>query len=49
MIERHIPGFLLAVIPDGITVQVKGYGIADTDNKIPVKSETVFQSRWVGN
>ena len=42
MIIRHIPGFLLAVIPDGVTVKVKGYGIAGIENTIPVKSETVF-------
>jgi len=48
MIERHIPGLSLAVILDGVTVKVKGYGLSNIENKIPVNPETIFQSGSIG-
>ncbi|MGI8582920.1 MAG: serine hydrolase domain-containing protein [Chitinophagaceae bacterium] len=48
MIERHIPGLSLAVILDGVSVKVKGYGLSNIENKIPVNPETIFQSGSIG-
>jgi CubicO group peptidase (beta-lactamase class C family) len=42
MAERRIPGLALAVVRDGIPVLVKGYGVADVENGVPVTPETVF-------
>ena len=48
MIERHIPGLSLAVILDGVTVKVKGYGLSNIENNITVNPETIFQSGSIG-
>ncbi|MEJ7626198.1 MAG: serine hydrolase domain-containing protein [Ferruginibacter sp.] len=48
MIERHIPGLSLAVIHDGVTIKVKGFGLSNIENKIPVNPETIFQSGSIG-
>lgn len=48
MAERHIPGLSLAVIRDGIPVKIKGYGLADIENRTAVNPETIFQSGSVG-
>lgn len=42
MARRQIPGLALVVVRDGITVFMKGYGIADVENSVPVTAETVF-------
>ncbi len=36
------PGCALAVIRDGEIVHQRGYGMADLENSIPIRSETVF-------
>jgi CubicO group peptidase (beta-lactamase class C family) len=48
MIEQHIPGISLAIVLDGVIVKVKGYGLSDVENKIPVTPETIFQSGSLG-
>lgn len=48
MTERHIPGLSLAVILDGVIVKVKGYGLADIENRTPLNPETIFKSGSVG-
>ena len=48
MVERHIPGLSLAVILDGVTVKVKGYGLSNIENKTSVNPETIFQSGSIG-
>lgn len=42
MAERRIPGLALAVVRDGVPVLVKGYGVADVENGVPVTPETIF-------
>ncbi|MEO6536992.1 MAG: serine hydrolase domain-containing protein [Ferruginibacter sp.] len=48
MKERHIPGISLAVIIDGVTVKVKGYGLSNIENNTTVNPETIFQSGSIG-
>lgn len=42
MAKRGIPGLAIAVVRDGATLFIKGYGIADVENDVPVTPETVF-------
>jgi len=44
LFERPLdsPGYAVAVIKDGESVLTRGYGLADLDNGIPIKSETSF-------
>ena len=46
--RQKIPGVSLAVIKDGKPLIVKGYGFANLEHRVPVKSETFFQSASVG-
>ena len=46
--RQKIPGVSLAVIEDGKPLIVKGYGFANLEHRVPVKSETFFQSASVG-
>jgi len=48
MERQKIPGVSLAVVKDGRTVIVKGYGLANIEHQVPVKPETIFQSGSVG-
>jgi CubicO group peptidase (beta-lactamase class C family) len=48
MRRQRIPGLSLAVIRDGRTLLIKGYGLANVEHQIPVKPETVFQSGSMG-
>jgi len=43
-----LPGVAVAVIQNGKTLKVKGYGYANMEHKVPVKPETVFQSGSLG-
>ncbi len=40
----HVPGVSIAVIKDYKVAWAKGYGLADTINKIPVTNETMFSA-----
>jgi CubicO group peptidase (beta-lactamase class C family) len=48
MEAAKIPGISLAVIQDGKTIKLRGYGMANLEHQVPVKPETVFQSGSVG-
>jgi CubicO group peptidase (beta-lactamase class C family) len=48
MERQKIPGVSIAVVNDGKPTLVKGYGIANVEHAVPVKSETIFQSGSVG-
>jgi CubicO group peptidase (beta-lactamase class C family) len=48
MKRRHIPGLALAVVRDGKPVKVKGYGLADIENDVPVTPESVFELASLG-
>ena len=43
MRERHIPGASVAVIKNGKTVRVSGYGLANVELNVPVTKDTVFE------
>lgn len=43
MKEQNIPGAAVAVIKNGKTVKVKGYGIASLEFDVPVSTDTVFE------
>ena len=40
---RKLPGFAFGVVLDGQLVYVKGFGVADLDDKRPVDADTVFR------
>lgn len=48
MQKQRIPGVAVAVVRNGEIVLAKGYGIANLEHNVPVKSETIFQSGSVG-
>ncbi len=48
MKQQNIPGLSLAVVNDGKTDYIKGYGFANLEHKVTVKPETIFQSGSVG-
>lgn len=41
-INGHIPGIALAVVKDGEIVLAQGFGLADVEQGLPVKPETIF-------
>jgi CubicO group peptidase (beta-lactamase class C family) len=43
MQQRHIPAIAVAVVKDGVLVRSAGYGLADMENNIPAKTDTVFK------
>lgn len=48
MASQHIPGIAIAVVRKGTIALAKGYGLANVEHQVAVKSETVFQSGSVG-
>jgi CubicO group peptidase (beta-lactamase class C family) len=48
MRRQHIPGVSLLVSRSGQIVQAEGFGLANVELQVPVKSETIFQSGSVG-
>ncbi|MEP6788074.1 MAG: serine hydrolase domain-containing protein [Acidobacteriota bacterium] len=43
MAEHHVPGIALAVIKNGRTVKIKGYGVASLEFNVPVTTQTAFE------
>src|SRR5207244_8490283 len=41
--ENALPGLAIAVVFQDKTVYAKGFGVRDTNTKVPVDAETVFQ------
>jgi D-alanyl-D-alanine carboxypeptidase len=41
--KQHVPGAAIAVIKDGQLIKAEGYGLADVENRIPVRPDTVFK------
>jgi D-alanyl-D-alanine carboxypeptidase len=41
--ERHVPGAAIAVIENGKTVKMRGYGTASVEFGVPVTKDTVFE------
>jgi CubicO group peptidase (beta-lactamase class C family) len=48
MQREQIPGLALGVYRDGKIVKAEGYGIANLEWDVPVKTDTIFQSGSVG-
>jgi CubicO group peptidase (beta-lactamase class C family) len=48
METQHVPGLALLVSRDGQPIRAEGYGLANVELQVPVKSETIFQSGSVG-
>jgi CubicO group peptidase (beta-lactamase class C family) len=48
MVANTIPGVSLAVLRKGKIVLLKSYGLANVEHRVPVISETVFQSGSIG-
>lgn len=44
MAKHHIPGVAVGLIHKGEVVYLKGYGFADTEQRIPITEYTVFQA-----
>jgi CubicO group peptidase (beta-lactamase class C family) len=43
-IERqHVPAVAVAVIKDGEAIKLEGYGLADVENRVPARADTVFK------
>lgn len=43
MERQKIPGLAVAVVRDGQVVKIQGYGLANVENAVPVKPDTMFQ------
>lgn len=43
MAEHRIPGIALAIIQNGSIVKTQAYGVADVEQQVPVRLETVFE------
>ena len=41
--KQHVPAAVIAVVKDGALIRVEGYGLADVENRIPARAETVFK------
>jgi CubicO group peptidase (beta-lactamase class C family) len=40
---RHIPAVSIAVVKDGVLVKTAAYGMADIENNVPARAETVYK------
>ena len=43
MEKQHVPAVAIAVIKDGALIKAQGYGVADVENRIPARPDTVFK------
>jgi D-alanyl-D-alanine carboxypeptidase len=43
MAQRHIPAASIAVVKDGAVVKVAGYGLADMENNVAARPDTVYK------
>jgi CubicO group peptidase (beta-lactamase class C family) len=48
MQRQHVPGIGIAVIQHGQVVKAQGYGLATLELRVPVSTETMFQSGSLG-
>ena len=48
MARLQIPGLALAVVKDSKVVLARGYGLANVEHQVPVRTDTVFQSGYMG-
>src|SRR5678816_3627873 len=43
MQQRHIPAISIAVVKDAVLVKSASYGVADMENSVATKTDTVFK------
>jgi D-alanyl-D-alanine carboxypeptidase len=43
MRKQRIPGLSLAVVKEGKVIKAEGYGLADVENNVPARPETVYK------
>jgi len=43
MLQHRIPGLPLAIVSNGTVVKSEGYGLAEIENLVPAKTETVYR------
>lgn len=48
MERQKIPGLALAIVKGGEVVVARGYGMSNVEHRVPVQSNTIFQSGSVG-
>ena len=41
--KQHVPAAAIAVVKDGSLIKVEGFGLADVENRIPARPDTVFK------
>ena len=46
--KQGIPGISVAIARDGTVIFARGYGMADVENKVPVRVDTVFRTASIG-
>jgi len=48
MERQKIPGVAVAIVDGGEVVKARGYGFSNVEHRVPVRSDTIFQSGSVG-
>ena len=48
MQRQKVPGVAIAIMRKDEVIAAKGYGFANVEHRVPVTSETIFQSGSVG-
>ena len=48
MQRQKVPGVAVAIVRKGEVMAAKGYGLSNVEHRVPVTSETIFQSGSVG-
>ncbi|HEX2457820.1 MAG TPA: serine hydrolase domain-containing protein, partial [Vicinamibacterales bacterium] len=43
MEQQHVPAVAIAVVKDGALIKAEGYGLADVENRVPARPDTVFK------
>jgi CubicO group peptidase (beta-lactamase class C family) len=41
--KQHVPAAAIAVIKDGTAIKLEGCGLADVENRVPARADTVFK------
>ena len=41
--KQHVPAAAVAIVKDGALIKAEGYGLADVENRVPARPDTVFK------
>ena len=41
--KQHVPAAAIAIVKDGALIKSEGYGLADVENRVPARPDTVFK------